>query len=250
MPRFEPTVSEAHKLLSETLIAAASGRLSLDAACLAPTIKIALDLITQALQKGVPEAELHHLFKEFVDPEVDEVIEQRLRDHFSSLNPNVARVLCLTSSFNNDVMWGTYAESHYGCVLGFTAAALDSPFHEAKPVAYTDRPAIAGSGLDFFLYGDSSELRKNTLKAVCYTKNLVWSYEQEWRLITWRPLEVAVTHGDYIFYPEELESVTFGARARPEFIKSICEITSRHYPHLTLFQMNHRRGELCRILVE
>ncbi|WP_226419938.1 DUF2971 domain-containing protein [Dechloromonas denitrificans] len=146
-------------------------------------------------------------------------------------------------------MWGTYADNHGGCVVGFKASLKDSPFHVAKPVTYSEEAPIVGSGLDFLLYGDSQELRRRTIEAVCYTKKSGWSYEQEWRLITRRPNETDVTHGDYVFCPEEIESVTFGARAKPKFAEAICAITRKQYPAASLFRMTHQKGELSRIRV-
>lgn len=249
MPRFKPTVSESHRLLPQALINAARGTLMLDMARLAPIVKRMLDQVTRALRSGVAESQLLGLLSDFERPDADEIIEQQLRDHFGSLESKGTRVLCLTSTFDNDVMWGTYADNHYGCVLGFTAALTDSPFHQVKPITYQEEPPIVGSGLDFLLYGDSPELRRKTIEAVCYTKKTVWSYEQEWRLITSRPRESEATHGDYIFYREELESVTFGARATPDFIESVHTITTRQFPAVALFRMIHRNGELHRVPV-
>jgi len=74
------------------------------------------------------------------------------RDHTESLNNDYARVFCLTSDYDNDVMWAHYSENHGGCVLGFKhIPELSTPFMEAKPVIYTDGDPIVGSGLDFLL---------------------------------------------------------------------------------------------------
>lgn len=241
MPRFEPTVGESFRLLPKVLLDAANGRWSFDDARLSPTIHMLLKAISQ----GMTEAELMNAFSRIEQSNADEIIEETLRSHFEALKG--ARVLCLTSSFQNEVMWGTYADNHTSCALGFKASLEDSPFHEARPVTYTEKPAVVGSGLDFLLYGGSQELRQKTIEAVCYSKKSAWSYEQEWRLITWRPNEADATYGDYVFYPEELDSVTFGARANPEFIKAICEVTRRQYPAVSLFRMTHQNGELNRI---
>lgn len=246
MPRFEPTVNEAHRLFPQVLIDAANGRLKLDMMRLAPATKLLLVLIRHALLSGKAGDQLLGLLRDFERSDADEYVEQGLRDYFQSLDPRAARVLCLTSTFDNEVMWGTYADNHFGCALGFTAALADSPFHQARPVAYSDKPPIAGSGLDFLLYGDSPELRRKTIDAVFYTKKLVWSYEQEWRLITWRPEEAEVLYGDYILKPEELVSVTFGARAKTEFIESVRDVAKNRYKNLSFFQITQQKGELRR----
>lgn len=40
------------------------------------------------------------------------------------------------------------------------------------------------------LYGDSPDLPARTMSAVCFSKKLNWSYEQEWRALTWRREEI------------------------------------------------------------
>lgn len=199
MPRFEPSLNEAHRLLPKALIGAANGTQSLDEARLGPVIRLALTHIKEELRRGKAEAELLRDFSKLERSDADDLIEQQLRDHFEALDAKTARVLCVTSTFDNHVMWGTYAENHSGCVFGFKAGVADSPFHEARSVTYTAEPPIAGSGLDFLLYGDSQELRRRTNEAVFYSKKAAWSYEQEWRLITWRPGEAKTTYGDYFF---------------------------------------------------
>lgn len=246
MPRFEPTVSDSHKLFSQALIDIAGGRRTADLARLAPTTWMLLNYIQQSLMDGVSEEALLELLGNFANPQADEKIEQALREHFDSLDIRTARVLCLTATSHNDVMWGTYAENHSGCAFGFSAALPESPFHEAKPVIYTEKRAVAGTGLDFLLYGNTQSLRQKALEAVCYTKKTVWSYEQEWRLITWRPNEIDVLHGDYIFYPEELNSIIFGARAKPDFVESICAIAEQKYPMANILKITHDKGGIER----
>jgi hypothetical protein len=249
MPRFEPTVSESYPLLPQALIDAASKKRPIDQSRLTPKNKEVLRIFQEAIFRGTSEAELLNLVGGVAQSHADETIEQGLRDYFEALGPKAARVLCLTSTFHNEVMWGTYAESHYGCVLGFKAALVDSPFHDTKAINYSDTPAIVGSGLDFLLYGDSQELRQRTIEAVLYTKKSEWSYEQEWRLITWRHLETEATHGDYIFYPEELESITFGARTDTEFVESICTVAKNQYPTTDLYRMTHHLGDMSRVQI-
>ncbi len=249
IPCFEPTVCESYQNLLKTLLDAACGRLALDANRLTPRTRKILDQVIQGLQVGKSESELLGVLCDFKPSDADQIIDKGLREYFALLAKKGPRILCLTSTYNNEVMWGTYAENHHGVVLGFTAALPDSPFHEVKQVTYSDRP-IAGSGLDFLLYGDTPELRRRTIEAVCYSKKLAWSYEQEWRLITWRSQESHSDHGDYIFYPAELESVTFGVRAKPEVVKTMCKTIHKKYPSTTIFQMLHQQGSLNRVPLE
>jgi hypothetical protein len=247
MPRFSPTVTEAHGLLPRVLIDAVLGKGRLDYARLAPQIKMLLTMIEMLIKSGQPEAKICEMLAQQA-PDADEKIEKALREHFESLDPNQARVLCLTSKFDNEVMWGTYAGNHSGIVFGFThIPELSTPLTEARQVSYSEQPQVVGSGLDFLLYGDSPELRARTLEAVCYSKTSAWSYEQEWRALTWRPEESDRAFGDYLFYPNELESVTFGVRSSADYVEHITSIMREKYPEAARYKMESIYGELRRV---
>lgn len=247
MPRFSPTVAEAHSIFPRVLLDAALKRTTLERSKLAPQIKILLTMIDLLLKAGASESSVCEMLAQHC-PEADERIEEGLRRHFDRLGANQARVLCLTSTFDNEVMWGTYTGNHAGVVLGFThIPALSTPLTEARQVTYSELPPIVGSGLDFLLYGDTPELRKRTIEAVCYSKKASWSYEQEWRVLTWRPEELDRAFGDYRFYPKELESVTFGARASAQTVEQITGIMRESYPHAARYKMKSTKGELRRV---
>lgn len=249
MPRFEPSISEAHALLPQVLIDAALRNVVLDNTRLGVQIQALLALVQMLINAGVDKSKILQVLAH-ENPDADSKVEQGLREHFDGLSPSQARVLCLTSKFDNEVMWGTYADSHCGHVLGFTHIPdLSTTLTEARQVAYSDKPVVVGSGLDFLLYGDTPELRSKTMDAVCFSKKSSWSYEQEWRVLTWRPEEADSTFGDYKFYPKELESVTFGARATPQSIEIMDCLISKGYPHVAKYRMESNRGELRRVPV-
>lgn len=247
MPRFSPTVAEAHGLLPRVLVDAVQGKGSLDFARLAPQVKLLVTMIEMLIKSGQPESRVCEMLAQ-QNPDADHKIEEALRDHFESLGSNQARVLCLTSKFDNEVMWGTYAGNHSGVVFGFThIPELSTPLTEARQVSYSEQPPVVGSGLDFLLYGDNPELRARTLQAVCYTKKAAWSYEQEWRVLTWCPEESDRAFADYLFYSNELESVTFGARSSAQLIEHITTIMREKYPHAARHKMESINGELRRV---
>jgi hypothetical protein len=157
-------------------------------------------------------------------------------------------VLCVAAEYDNDAMWANYAANHTGCVLGFRhIEQLSTPLLEAQPVTYSEGRPVVGSGVDFLLYGDTSELRERTLKAVCFTKKSAWSYECEWRVLTWRPNEADRQYGDYHFHGEELESVTLGARSSQETEAKVREfLLSKYPPSTTLYRIGVTNGEAVR----
>lgn len=246
MPRFDPSIAEAYALLPEAIASSIFDGATLKEEQLGPPMKRLLQLARFLATNGAKRSDLVEMLK-LQAPDADHKIEAGLRQHFEAMDPKKARVLCVTTDYTNDAMWGNYAESHTGCVLGFRdIEELSTPLLEAQPVTYTEDRPVVGSGLDFLLYGDSTELRKNTLRAVCFTKKIGWSYEQEWRALTWRPNEHSKQHGDYLFYPDELESVTLGARASNETEERIREVLSTKYPTTTFYRMKVVNGELKR----
>jgi len=174
-----------------------------------------------------------------------------LRDFTENLNNDRARVFCLTTEHDNDVMWAHYANNHSGCVLGFRhVPELDTPFMAAKPVIYTSGDPVIGSGLDFLLYGTTEELRSKTVEAIFYSKDEKWSYEKELRVITWRPDEHDRKFSDYKFYNKELASVTFGPRIDRDIQAEISNILSEKYPDCNIYKVVNEKGKSIRVLFD
>jgi hypothetical protein len=120
-----------------------------------------------------------------------------------------------------------------------------SPFSEAEPVRYTEKNPSIGDGINFLLYGETPKLRTETFKAICYTKGNRWLYENEWRLITWRHEEPGDS-GDYKFYNEELESITFGNRTCENTRNEIKELVLKNYKSCTFYEIVVTDGVLSR----
>jgi hypothetical protein len=248
MPRFEPTIADAKNLLAELLASVIFDSVAIDEERLGELMKVSLKCARHLAANGRSRESLIELLRMPEQPDADQKVERAIRQIFSELNLNQARVLCVTTNYTNDAMWGNYAGSHTGCVLGFRhLEELSTPLLGAKQVSYCEDRPVVGSGLDFLLYGDSSDLRQRTQHAVCYTKKIGWSYEQEWRCLTWRFNEIDKQYGDYLFYPEELESVTLGARSSDATEQLFRDLLIKRYPNATLFRMQVVQGDLKRI---
>ena len=162
-----------------------------------------------------------------------------------------ARILCVTTDSTNAAMWDHYAEGHAGVVIGLRhVPERSTALLAAKQVAYTDEATELGSGLEFLLYGESDTLIATSLDAVIYTKGHDYAFEREWRAVTWRKDESGASFGDYPFLPEELESVTFGARTHPVSEARIRTLVLAAYPSASLFKIVSARGELQRVPVD
>lgn len=246
MPRFEPTVAQAHQLFPGAVVSALFGGTSIDEARLGLQMKFLFWALKALAAKGDSREQLVEMLSAR-QPDADDQIASALRELLNKADLKQARVLCLTTDHSNHAMWGNYAESHAGCVLGFRhVEELSTPLLAAKEVSYSQEHPVVGSGLDFLLYGDSPELREKTLQAICFTKTPVWSYEREWRVLDWCPDEVDTQHSDYSFYPDELESVTLGVRASESMQAKVRQLLEERYPATTLYRMSATHGELSR----
>lgn len=242
MPRFEPSLTDAQRLLPAKLMQLALARSGIEDSGLSPKIRLLVELVGKLLASGLGKAEIESGLISNL-PDADIKAEAELRAFFQQLDHSKARILCLTTEFNNDAMWANYAQDNTGCAFGFRhIPSLSTPLLAAKPVAYTDERPIAGAGLDFLLSGDNSGLRRKIFESVCFTKRASWSYEREWRVLTWRD-EEATAHGDYKFYASELESVTLGSRSTQAHEDSVSALMRTAYPHAALYRIGMVNGE-------
>ncbi len=88
------------------------------------------------------------------------------------------KLLCLTESAGNTVMWAYYAEAHQGVVLRFrTVPAIDSPWSVARKVVYASAiPQLYTEETFSDLMSGRSELdREKILDILVYTKGEDWS---------------------------------------------------------------------------
>jgi len=248
MPRFEPTLDQSLTELPRVLIEIGLGERHVEEAKLSRKSHVALVMVRALIDSGMGRDDVIKELKQ-VSRGADKKMITELRATLESFFLSPARVFCLTTEFDNDVMWAHYAENHKGLVFGFRHLPnFDTPFLAAQPVKYSGEPPVIESGLYFFLYGDTPELREKTLNAVCFTKSAKWQYENEWRIVTWSPEEVGKDYGDYKFYPEELESVCFGARFDDKREEEIRSLVLSRYPRSNLYRMVVESGESRRVL--
>ena len=249
MPRFEPSIVDALKILPEVLISSARGERKLDEALLTPSANLLLGLVKILVSNGTSLAEIVSALSG-QQASADGHVASELRNFFDSEFIATARVLCVTTNHSNEAMWANYTENHKGCVLGFRhIATLSTPLLAAKKVVYSKQLPVVGSGIDFLLYGNTKELRESTIDAVCFTKKSAWLYEQEWRAVTWRPEEGESQFGDYKFYPDELESVTLGIKASAQTEATVMQLLKRMYQNCKLFRLASVHGETSRMPV-
>jgi len=125
------------------------------------------------------------------------------------------RVLCVSDNNASKVMWERYAEDHCGIVLRVKPnEEKDSKFQLFRKVTYErDRPTLYESTRAFredALFGNQSEIRREMLNKIIYSKTLEWAYEQEYRLAI--PLAPGEDYDTLPYHPEELSDMFLGAK--------------------------------------
>jgi hypothetical protein len=173
---------------------------------------------------------------DMIDRNAPQIITQMLREQNSGIG-----FLSLTKKPNNHAMWGNYADSHQGFVLGFDG---NNPFFQRdnsrymtglREVKYSSSRAVIPGNAALGTPIDLAEL-------LFFTKNSDWAYEEEVRVMA--KLESAdvkpIAPGGYgvclfKFPPESLLEIIFGLRT-PETLKQEIVRLAAKYPKAKLLQ--------------
>nr|MDT0253434.1 DUF2971 domain-containing protein [Endozoicomonas sp.] len=183
-------------------------------------------------------------------PTCESEIGDRLRKTTESKNDGTLRCFCLSEDENNSTMWAHYGDVHKGCMFGFGhIEEKGTPFLEAEKVSYTPEPPVVGNALEILLYGPSPAIKKNTRLAIFFNKESSWAYEKEWRVMINRPALNQEKFSDFLFYPEELTSVTFGSKVQKEDRDEMLRLIEHSYPHCEIFEIKPSNGTSERVLL-
>ena len=97
------------------------------------------------------------------------------------------RILCLTNSYKNRLMWSHYADYHKGACI---AVELDK--ENLYPVCYTSERVTSSCDIDSIIRKSKKSGKKNLQKdysnlsfeeKACLIKDKKWMYENEYRMI-------------------------------------------------------------------
>lgn len=159
-----------------------------------------------------------------------------LRDQWAAIVPTM-RILCLTESPNHVAMWHHYADCYRGVVLGFRCNDKNDNFLliaepirylQAKPDVYTD------SGLARILCLKAMAASRETFQLATYTKSDDWSYEKEWRVVSYADAGDIGDYSDWSFDPGDLSHIYLGPLISEEDSKRTVEL-AKHYPSAAVF---------------
>jgi hypothetical protein len=189
-----------------------------------------------------------HMSREEFTDEFSDVVDESLhgmRD-LSKFNEELrgfmatTKVLCLTDSPNNILMWTHYAEAHTGVVIRFRSIPeKDSMFGIAKPVQYVEDmpPLMSDDEVVAMLSGSGSLIEAGLMDKLVYTKALHWRYEQEWRISAGNGWSRGEAFEDVHFGPDELDGIIFGTNTSAENRHLITQLGKAQNAHVSIHEV-------------
>lgn len=169
--------------------------------------------------------------------ELDRTIYQAFQVTRQKLS--TSKILCLTDSPTNQLMWAYYADSNKGIVLRFQdEPGAHSPYQMAKQMSYMpDIPLLfEESELSDFLAGLIAFDASKRVHSLIYTKSDAWKHENEWRIFAGDGRNKFAPHEDRTFGAKELTGAIFGCRMPPEQKTALSLTIRRLYPHAEILQ--------------
>lgn len=263
VPFTKDRIANSYKKYQDILTECAKGNLPLDY----DSYSVGTKLIVNLLQMNAggsrfsPESIAEILTK------VSGNFDENYRNFINVALVKCFRVLCVTTEFDNSLMWAHYADQHHGCVVEFEELFNTEPRGLRKGfVRYHENLDPASDPLAILLHGETKEITDLLIKDVLFSKRTVWSYEKEYRLVFTesfgqittkldmstnnRSIEVKnqaeAQYTDVAFPLGAIKSITFGARAEKNDIEQILNIIKNKGYLCRLYQMKMREGRMLR----
>lgn len=154
------------------------------------------------------------------------------------------RILCLSETFNNLLMWAHYTHNHEGAVLKFRKVENgEIKIQEAHKVNYLreiPRLSLATDNFISFLQGEKDFDYDQLFFDVVFTKSIDWSYEKEWRCLFFienkEDLRAPVILKRIL--PEEIEAIYLGCNMSSEKKRSLIGLVKSQVSGIKIFEAN------------
>lgn len=181
----------------------------------------------------------HEIMKDFAGA-VDE-IAGNMGDLVDKLHTSVqkhlthSRVLCVTETKDNVVMWSHYADEHRGVVLELRCIdEIDNNLLAARKVNYSRKfPSFLSSeSYVKHLTGEEPLDLPKLSWEIAFTKHVDWSYEKEWRVHI--PLLNQPPGNGYTSFKEDpfvFGKVYLGCRMADSDATRVIAAVKEHLPH-------------------
>ncbi|ATC85919.1 DUF2971 domain-containing protein [Pseudoalteromonas arctica] len=250
MPVLSPSFEEGKDTYANKLVDIIFNEQEIDFSKYSFWTEVLLTQLKELKSNNVTAKEALSLLQKHI-PSSQDKLEDLFRKSTEQANDGSLRCFCLTENNNNSLMWAHYGDSYAGCMLGFKHIdKLSTPFAAAEKVNYSPNAPIIGSAVDFYLYGHNLEQNKKTRLAIYHTKSEDWAYEKEWRVVYNIKSPSNQRYSDFKFYPEELESITFGPKINPDEKINILKLIENKYSHCKIYEIKINNGQSVRQLVQ
>ncbi|WP_176217493.1 DUF2971 domain-containing protein [Chromobacterium violaceum] len=185
-----------------------------------------------------------------MQPAVKAELERQLFE-----SPERVATFCLTSNFDETLMWAHYAVNHTGFCVVFSKKALEN-ISSYRHISSTDSIETTGRVIQGHVeyketppiiqmesvYERAMDEKKGSwgdelIQKILYTKSIHWQYEKEFRIV----LVVKDKHsGVLVRVPDEaIKGIIFGAKTKDEDrVKTMAA-----HPHLSFYKANMMRAE-------
>lgn len=155
------------------------------------------------------------------------------------------RIFCVCENIENLLLWAHYADCHKGIAFQLqTDTDTDPALKTAQPVIYSQSPPRGEAVKDFvagYLLGKKTDVN-SYFKTMMLTKSDHWSYEKEWRVLTFAMNDPEASYEDLLFNPKEISKVYLGARISSEDRSYFLQKASNEpFKHLEVYQA-HQLG--------
>lgn len=165
--------------------------------------------------------------------EDDEIYAKRSIESTDKWLNSVKRgIFCLSKNNDDILMWSHYANSNMGFCMGYNTEKVIQSLFDQKCELLVDQP------LKTKYYSEYPALRitvgkdpKDIIEKFL-AKSVVWSYENEWRIIIYNLSRVAIP-----IPVEAIEEIILGSKILPKTEQKILEIQKQKYPNAKVFKV-------------
>lgn len=189
------------------------------------------------------------------------------RDYINKGLVNSFRVLCVTTEYDNNLMWAHYGDQHSGCVIEFDEVFSEKPhlLREGK-IRYHENIKPLSNPLDMLLYGETPKIKELMIKDIIFSKRTSWQYENEYRFMfvenygqTTFKLDMQTNkyeitsdsekvdlYSDVPISRDSIKSITFGVRTKLEEINKFVSMAGKYQFNCNFYQMKMKSGSLIK----
>ena len=257
----------AHETYMKLLYQCAQGRLIFNLNAFSEQTHLMIAVIKTGIESGkLDESTIDSIVKHTIDVQFSNPEEEH-RNYINNAILNCCRVLCLTTDYNNQLMWAHYADEHRGCVFEFEEPHSVGLRNLKKGVVqYVEYESPSVNPVDLLLFGEKSSINYQLNRDIFFTKRDVWAYENEYRLMfseTFGEITIKIDmqkntremtvkgqkstlHTDVPYSPKMIKSITFGARTKNDIVLDIKDKALNKNQSCKFFQMSLEGGKMVR----